>query len=242
MIRGLTLLVCLAAFAQPNTLQDPAWNKPISAGGGGGGGSVSFAYASTATQAQGSQTTITNTITTGGSHSSGYAAVGFANWENRTITSVTFNGVACSKLTNIVDSASVNLSLWGVGIGSLAAGTYDAVVTYSAAVSEWCIGVVTFNGAAQTQAEGNGITASGTSTTPSTSLTLSTGEMLIGASMNYGNVSLAVGADQTQRWTGGQSAFTTAICSTEGGTGSVTHSYTLGGSTAWTILAYAIKP
>lgn len=212
--------------------------------GGGGGGSVSFAYASTATRSTGSQNKITNSITIGATLSGGYVVVGFAFWDAgaASISSVTFNGSACTLLQGRTDGSSVRAALYGVAVGNLASGTYDAVVTFSANASEWCIGTTALNGANQSSQSGTGVNAGGTSTTPSVTVSSASGEMVVDCMMNYGNVSMTVGSGQTQRWTGGQSSTTTAASSTESGAASVVMDWTLGGSTDWTIVAFPVKP
>lgn len=240
----LSLMFCLGSFAQPNSLQDPQFLerlKPVAAAGG----SVTFAYASTAAKEASSKTAITNSITIGATLSSGYIVVGFAYYDagSANVSSVTFNGSAMTALTNYNSGDGVGVHLYGLAVGNLAASTYSAIVTFSANTDERCLGIVALNGANQSSQTGTGNKASGSSASPSVTVTSATGEMVVGVVMNYGSVTVNAGTGETVRWDGGTSSTTTAAALTEAGAASVVinPSFTPG-ATAWTAIGFPIKP
>lgn len=234
------LLVCLAARADLDDLEFLEKLKAPS----GGGGAVTFVVASTPTRATGSQTTATNSITIGSTMSGGYIVLGMGWYrqDDSPVSGVTFNGSAMTFLAITNDVSNAGAIMYGRAVGSLAAGTYEAIVTFGGvAALEWSLGLTAVNGANQSSQSGTpAMMTSGGTTTPSVNVTSAVNELVIDTLMTYNGATHT--GDQTENWDAGASANTTSASSREAGAASVTMSWVLSGSQPATLIGFPIKP
>lgn len=159
-----------------------------------------------------------------------------------TVTSVTYNGVALTA----VPSGSTNNGQYYITAYYLIApdaGTYDIVVTVSGSVFDFGAGAISYTDAHQTTPLGTAVTATGTSTTPSVTVSSAADELVDDGLVIIHGGTLSVGAGQTQRWNAiASGGFIKYAGSTEGGAASTTMSWSNSSSQTWAIVAVPIKP
>ena len=159
-----------------------------------------------------------------------------------TVTGVTYNGVALTA----VPSGSTNNGQYYITAYYLIApdtGTHDIVVTVSGSVFDFGAGAISYTDAHQTTPLGTAVTATGTSTTPSVTVSSAADELVDDGLVIIHGGTLSVGAGQTQRWNAiATSGFIKYAGSTEGGAASTTMSWSNSSSQTWAIVAVPIKP
>jgi len=159
-----------------------------------------------------------------------------------TISSITYNGVALTA----VPGGSTNNGQYYVTAYYLIApdtGTHDIVVTVSGSVFDFGAGAISYTDAHQTTPLGTAVTATGTSTTPSVTVSSAADELVDDGLVIIHGGTLSVGAGQTQRWNAiATSGFIKYAGSTEGGAASTTMSWSNSSSQTWAIVAVPIKP
>ena len=158
------------------------------------------------------------------------------------VTSVTYNGVALTA----VPSGSTNNGQYYITAYYLIApdaGTYDIVVTVSGNVFDFGAGATSYTDAHQTTPLGTAVTATGTSTTPSVTVSSAADELVDDGLVIIHGGTLSVGVGQTQRWNAiASSGYIKYAGSTEGGAASTTMSWSNSSSQTWAIVAVPIKP
>lgn len=158
-----------------------------------------------------------------------------------TIDSITYNGVALTA----VPGGSTNNGQYYVTAYYLIApdtGTHDIVVTVTGSVFDFGAGAISYTDAHQTTPLGTAVTATGTSTTPSVTVSSAADELVDDGLVIIHGGTLSVGAGQTQRWNAIAGGFIKYAGSTEGGAASTTMSWSNSSSQAWAIVAVPIKP
>jgi len=170
-----------------------------------------------------------------------YLAVGAStDWADN-IISVTYNGVACTKLTDAsLGSGPIRAEYWY--LINPASGAHDVVITFNSSTSGRC-GAVSFTGAHQTTFHGTPNTATGTSSTASVVVTSSATDQIVldvAAIRSVGD-GITVGGGQTSRIDQETNPMDLGM-STEPGAASVTMSWTVdgGASRAWATIGVAI--
>lgn len=163
---------------------------------------------------------------------------------NTAVTSMTFDG---TTLTNAVSQAT-NASVYISYLKNPASGSAKNLVINFGGVNSPCGSAISFSGVDQTTPVGASNSATGTSTTPSVSLTTSYDSSMIvdGVGVDSGGSNqspTATGTNQTRRISQAASAFNEQACSTTTTTtaGSYTLSYSMGASKAWDMCALEIK-
>ena len=159
-----------------------------------------------------------------------------------TISSITYNGVALTA----VPGGSTNNGQYYVTAYYLIApdtGTHDIVVTVTGSVFDFGAGAISYTDVHQTTPLGTAVTATGTSTTPSVTVSSAADELVDDGLVIIHGGTLSVGAGQTQRWNAiASSGFIKYAGSTEGGAASTTMSWSNSSSQTWAIVAVPIKP
>lgn len=169
--------------------------------------------------------------------------VGVATWGGA-VTAISAGGAAMTQITSAATaySSSGNVSLWIKTSPSAGATT----ISFTTGASELGAGAINFAGCDTGTPSGGGTSATGTSTTPS--VTVSGGSpgandlVVDAAGWDSADVS-AVGADQTNQIDTSSADFRTNVAmSTQAGNISpAAMSWTLGGSVAWGSVAAVIK-
>lgn len=170
--------------------------------------------------------------------------VNWISWyhSTSTLSGSTYNGVA---LTAIPSGSAANgqYHIDGLHLIAPATGTNNLVATFSGGVFDVGMGSVSFTGADQTTPLGTAVTATGTSTTPSVTVSSAAGEIVIdGLVITHGST-LTVGGSQTQRWNAiASGGFIKYAGSTQNGASSTTNTWTSGNSQTWAQGAVPVKP
>lgn len=169
--------------------------------------------------------------------------VGIAHYDSSDpVDSVTYNGVA---LTAVPSGSTTNGQYW-IDLYYLIApdaGTYNIVVTVAGNVFDFGAGATSLTGVHQTVPLGTAATATGTSTTPSVTVSSAADELVFDSLVIIHSGTLTVGAGQTQRWNAiAAFGFIKYAGSTEGGAASTTMSWSNSSSQTWAIVAVPIKP
>ncbi|HEX7330325.1 MAG TPA: hypothetical protein VF290_02430 [Pyrinomonadaceae bacterium] len=154
---------------------------------------------------------------------------------SRTISGITYNGVALTKLeTQIIAAPGTRtLELWYLLNPATGTNTIAVTGTGSAADKNG-IGISLYNAA---QTVPTAVKAEQSNTTPAVTITGTTTDLFIdGVGDNDSGQSLTVGANQTQRANFAQGD-QRAAASTAPGVASESMNWTLGGGTAWAIIA-----
>lgn len=176
----------------------------------------------------------------------GYVWIGATGWHpvaGHTINSATFDGTAMTALiaNTVGGDANSDFRMFGLAIGSKAAGTYNAVITYTTGYDEVAGCVIVCDGVHQTTSVGTAVTATGTSTTPSVTVTTASGEFILDV-VTYGTGTTTAGANQTERFDATDGAdLNDAVCSSQAGADGGVMSWTLGTSQPWGIGAIPLK-
>jgi hypothetical protein len=190
---------------------------------------------------------ITVQFTLGATASNGYVVAAIAYYDTLIVTfsAPTCDGVTMDLIDDHVSSGDslYKLALYGLEIGNKTAGTYDVFfdVTNNNFQSVFA-GAAVYNDVDQTTSFGTPSATDGTSTTPSTTVSSATGEIVVGFCATFDDTANPTpGAGQTERIgdadvSGGNFGF-----SDEAGSASTTHSYTVV-SNPWIICGVALKP
>ncbi len=154
-------------------------------------------------------------------------------------TGVTYNGVALALEVSQEISSGGNFSRL-YELENPASGANNVVVTIGAEVQLVC-GAVSVVGADQTDCVSGNAVASGSSSSPSVTITSATGELVL-AVICSGGVSWTAGTGETERWdltnpAGGNSGWG----GTEAGAASVTINPTQSASEIWGMCAMSFK-
>lgn len=167
--------------------------------------------------------------------------VSWYHWAS-TLSGSAYNGVS---LTAIPSGSAANgqYHIDGLHLIAPATGTNNLVATFSGSVYDVGMGSVSFTGADQTTPLGTAVTATGTSTTPSVTVSSAAGEIVVdGLAIIHGGT-LTVGGSQTQRWNEIALAGTIKYAgSTQGGAASTTNTWTNSTSQVWAQGAVPVKP
>jgi len=127
--------------------------------------------------------------------------VNWISWHHSgsTLNGSTYNAVA---LTAIPSGSAANgqYHIDGLHLIAPATGTNNLVATFSWNVFDVGMGSVSFTGADQTTPLGTAVTATGTSTTPSVTVSSAAGEIVIDGLVIVHGGTLTVGGSQTQQW------------------------------------------
>ncbi|WP_345531602.1 DUF4347 domain-containing protein, partial [Viridibacterium curvum] len=176
-----------------------------------------------------------------GSGSNGILIVEVSLRYNAGASSVTYGGVALTKLSSVTDALGVvTAELWY--LKSPTAGTANVVVTLPT-THEFVAGASSFFNVNQTTTFGTVATADGSSGTASLAVSSATGELVIDVVASRQNTTSTVGAGQTQLWSlrnGTASADAWGGSSTEAGAASVTMSWTIT-SSEWAATGVSLK-
>lgn len=159
-----------------------------------------------------------------------------------TVSSITYNSVAMT----LVPSSTATNGQYTAALYYLTdptTGSNTISVTFTGSVFDFGGVALSVTGADQSTPLGTANTASGTSTTPSVTITSASGELVLDTLIIAHSGTLTVGGSQTQRWnaiTGG--GFIKGGASTEDGAASVTMSWSNSTSQDWAITGVPIKP
>lgn len=159
-----------------------------------------------------------------------------------TISSVTYNGVAMTAIPS-GSAANGNYKIAGYYLIAPATGANNVVVTFSGAVSDFGGGSISFTDAHQTTPLGTAVTATGTSTSPSVTVSSASGEFVADGLIIVHGGTLTVGGSQTQRWNAiATNGFIKYAGSTQGGAGAVSNTWSNSSSQVWAQGAVPVKP
>jgi uncharacterized repeat protein (TIGR01451 family) len=203
-------------------------------------GTVAYDNASSAQSQSNNPITFAHTTGTG---SNRLLVVGFVMKDPKTVTSITYNGVALTKAGAIANTSNVEVQIWY--LVNPASGANNVVVNWAGGTVSH-VGAATFTGVHQTAPLGTFVSNknTGADTTPNVTVSSSTGDLVFDV-MGARNPLLdsTVGAGQTARWNlnaGGNALVSGG--STEPGGGSVNMGWTLSTPGLWAIGAVPIKP
>ena len=159
-----------------------------------------------------------------------------------TVSSVTYGGVALTA----VPGASTANGQYRIGWYYLlapGAGTANIVVTVTGSVFDFGGAGLSLTGVHQTVPFGTPVTATGTDTTPTVTVSSAADELVVDGLIIIHGGTLSVGAGQTSRWNAiGLSGFIKYAGSTEGGAASTEMSWTNSSSQTWAMVAIPVKP
>src|SRR5437899_4287912 len=164
--------------------------------------------APTAGEVSSSQTGGTSTTTwahtTSGTNNVLVVGVSWANIITRTVTSVTYAGQTMTSAGSAVNAGNTGAEIFY--LVAPAVGSNTVIVTLSGAANSLVGGAVTLTGVNQTTPLGIFASATGTSVTPSVTVTINTGETVIDtvSLTSSGAITVGVGG-QTQQWQAGTS-------------------------------------
>jgi hypothetical protein len=155
------------------------------------------------------------------------------------INSITYNGVALTRLGRFVNSSQSRIEIWYLKSPTI--GTYNLVVNNSQP-DNGIIGAMTFSGVNLTTTFGTLATAQSNGTTASVTAASAAGELVYSVvAFNNGSTNLNPGSGQTEYWDATINSSTTGAGSTKAGAASVAMSWS-STSAPWTIGAVSIKP
>jgi hypothetical protein len=157
-----------------------------------------------------------------------------------------YGGTGMTLIGSINNGTAARVAIYE--LLSPAVGTANITLTASGTVRRWIAYSIDFAGVDQVTSHGTAATGTGTSTSPSCTVTSATGETVIGgvaAQNDTNSITGSVGAGQTEdvnlASSNGTSNGVRGIGSDESGSSSVTHSYTIT-SALWAVAAIGIKP
>jgi hypothetical protein len=192
--------------------------------------------------------TLTISHTTSGLNRLMLVGISMVNDELETVTSVTYNGVALTKVGEQNSSDDGRMEIWR--LIAPPTGTYNVVITFSAPLRRAAVaGVMTFTGVHQTTPLGTFASdfrqAPLITDPPTVNVTSAANELVFDTVACETCTSHTVGAGQTQRWnlieTSGYPQ-SLGAGSTEPGAATVTMSWTQGTADHWAIGGVSIKP
>lgn len=231
----LILLLALPASAQVSVTGGTSTTGTVSygAGGGGGGGGIAFDTAVQFNLVAGGPYTQAMTIT--GANTYLACATADADHSGNTISGITYNSVALSSLASQTDGFGSSTTLWR--LIAPATGTHNVVVTYSAQAHNGYAQCVSYTGVHQTTPEGTPVTVTGSSSSPSVTVTLGAGEWALGTFVQAGSNTLTISAG-TNRVADGSG--TASQATGDNTTGTVSYSSTFNGD--WAGIGVNLKP
>ncbi len=154
------------------------------------------------------------------------------------VSSVTYNGIALTKLGNVSNASQSRIEIWY--LKSPAVGTFNVVVTNSQSENA-VVGVKTFSGVNLTTTFGTMVTATGNSGTASVTATSATDELVYSVvAFNNASTNSTPGASQTEYWDATINSSISGAGSSKTGAASVAMSWT-STSSPWSIGAVSIK-
>ena len=192
--------------------------------------------------------TLTIPHTTSGINRLMLVGISMVNDELETVTSVTYNGVALTKVGEQNSSDDGRMEIWR--LIAPPTGTYNIVITFSVPLRRAAVaGVMTFTGVHQTTPLGTFASdfrqAPLITDPPTVNVISAANELVFDTVACETCTSHTVGAGQTQRWnlieTSGYPQ-TLGAGSTEPGAATVTMSWTQGTADHWAIGGVSIKP
>lgn len=167
----------------------------------------------------------------------------------RTVTGVTYNGVALTQVASARREVTfIDTSVSGVDIWYLinpATGTHNIIATVSAVGTFVWGGGISFTGAHQSSVVGTANTATGTSTAPSVAITSAVGEIVVGGVMARADSEGQLTSGDTQKWCSRETAGfngATNNGATQVGAASVTMDWTSNLNDVWGATGVSIKP
>ncbi|WP_461175385.1 DUF4347 domain-containing protein, partial [Uliginosibacterium flavum] len=194
----------------------------------------------TTTSVGASSLSFAHTVGTG---TNGILIVEYATRGTTSPDSITYNGVALTRLDTNSNSTVVTTEIWY--LKTPAAGTHNIVITMPGAAKEFTVGASSYFNVDQTATFGTVAKATGTGTAVSVNVVSASGDLVIDAIATRQQTSNpSTGAGQTQRWTntcGVSSADPLGAGSSEAGAASVTMSWTLSGSQEWATLGVSLN-
>lgn len=203
---------------------------------------ISFdAFSSAATNPD--SATLSWTHTAGAGCSNRILIVGVGNRSNRSVSGITYNSVALTKIRSDAPGGDVHSELWyltnpATGSNQITI-TMAASTTVTAGATTWCN--TNQSGTPFNVMTGNGATGSNT-TNPSVSVTSAVGEVVVDVvTRQAAGGGLTVGPGQVQRFNQGGTANATAGSSEAAAAGSTTMSWTMA-SESWAMSAASLKP
>lgn len=212
----------------------------------GGGGAIAFANVSSERNTS-NPSSETTAHTIGTTLTNGYVVVEIGLWDSAddTVTGVTFDGVSMTQIgvTNVDFFGEYRCYIYGLAVGSKAAGTYNAISTFNSPIEVVNTGVVSYNNVHQTASVGTAVGANGSSTSASVNVSSATNERVIAVTINHA-LSQAPGSGETERWDTdtGSNGDDIGAGYDEAGASTTTMSVTLGDSAQWLILGVPLKP
>lgn len=155
------------------------------------------------------------------------------------VSSVTYNGVALTKLGNVSNASQSRIEIWY--LKSPAVGTFNVVLTNSQSENA-IVGVKTFSGVNLTTTFGTLATSTGNSASAFVTATSATDELVYAVvGFNNGSTNQTPGSGQTEYYDQTINSSISGAGSSKAGASSVTSSWT-STSSPWSIGAVSIKP
>lgn len=164
-----------------------------------------------------------------------------ANYRNTSfVSAVSYNSVDLTE-QEALTVGEYTISLWSVIAPSTGSNTVS--VTTNTSVFDIGIAAISFTGVHQSSPFGVPVSDSGTSTTPSVTVTSAADEVVLDTLTIIHSGTLTVDGSQTQQWNAATSnAFIKYAGSTEDGAASTTMSWSNSTSQSWITIAIPIKP
>lgn len=156
----------------------------------------------------------------------------------RTVTGITYNGVALTSIGNAANATTYRVEFWQ--LIAPATGTHNVVVSTGGPPDSVSIGSLSFTGAHQTTPVSGFTSATGNSANPAVTVTSTTNSMVATVCIDAGSTSLT--CDKTIRWNAVLGTDTPrGGGATAAGASSVTTTFT-GSNNLWAILGISIDP
>lgn len=158
-------------------------------------------------------------------------------------TGATYNGVAMTAIPSST-AANGDYKIAGYYLINPATGTNNVVISFTGPMFDIGAGSVSFTDAHQTTPLGTAVTATGTSTTPSVTVSSAAGEIVLDGLVIVHSGTLTVDGSQTQLWNSiASNGFQKYAGSMEtAAEASTTMSWSNSSSQQWAIGAVPIKP
>lgn len=171
--------------------------------------------------------------------------VAFAAWTHnavaRTISGVTYNGVAMTELAQITSTGGPHPGASLFGLANPASGLHALATTIGLNTDDVVHGFVSLSGAAGTQTGTNG-EQTGASTSPAVTVTGVADGLVIGvAGINHAAASVSTAETELVENTSSGNQDTTGSLVSNAGTGSVQLDWTIAASRDWAAVAFPIE-
>ncbi len=185
-------------------------------------------------------TSLTWSHTTSGSNR-GLTVGGHYFDSDSAITGITYAAVGMTAVpSSFADNGDYSVEQYS--LIAPATGANNVVISASATMTELNGGAISFTDANQTTLVGTAGTATGTSTTPSVTVSSAADEIVVDSVTIAHSGTFSVGAGQTQRWNAISAGWTKYAGSTEPGAATTPMSWNNSASQAWAISAVSVKP